>query len=232
MKVELCAASIEAIQIAKKFNIDRIELCQNLEQGGLTPSSGLIQHAFSKNVETHVLIRPRAGGFVYNEAEVDVMMSNIRQSKQLGVSGVVIGALTKEGDIDVITISSMLQEANGMQVTFHRAFDESNDYKKSIDLLIELGVHRILTSGLSMNVDEGFNTLQKMIEYANGRIEIMTGGGVNPTNVKKIIDNIKPDAVHFSGTENVLIDEDSLFSESVLKASESKIKNILKEANR
>lgn len=232
MRIELCAASIEAIQIAKEFNLDRIELCQNLEQGGLTPSSGLIEYALSKNVETHVLIRPRAGGFVYNQAEVDVMLNNIRQCKQLCVSGVVIGALTIEGDIDSDVVASLVHQAKGMQITFHRAFDESNDYKKSIDLLCELGFHRILTSGLSINVDEGFSTLQKIIEYTKGRIEIMIGGGVNTLNARKIVNGVQPDAIHFSGTEKVLLNEGSLFSDTILMPSRSKVEQILKEINR
>jgi len=232
MVIELCAASIEAVQIAKKFNFDRIELCQNLEQGGLTPSSGLIEYALEQNVETHVLIRPRAGGFMYNQAEVDVMIKDIQQCKRINASGVVIGALTEKGDIDTKIISSMLQQAKGMQITFHRAFDESNDYKKSIDVLCEFGFHRILTSGLSKNVDEGFVTLQEVKEYANGRIEIMTGGGVNSSNVKQIVNEIQPDAVHFSGTKKVLVDEDSLFSESILIPNESKVAEILKQINR
>ena len=115
----------------------------------------------------------------------------------------------------------------------HSAILSKGDASFNIDpFLVQQGLLKSTSGKQKKELSFSKNTLQKMIEYANGRIEIMTGGGVNPTNVKKIIDNIKPDAVHFSGTENVLIDEDSLFSESVLKASESKIKNILKEANR
>ena len=232
MEVELCAASIEAIQIAKKFNFDRIELCQNLEQGGLTPSFGLIEYALGLDVEVHVLIRPRAGGFVYNQDEVDVMLKDIIECKRLGVSGVVIGALTVENEVDIKIVSLMLQEAKGMQITFHRAFDETHDFKKSIDLLSELGFHRVLTSGLKKNVDKGFKTLKEMMVYANNRIEIMTGGGVNISNVKQILNKIRPDAVHFSGTEKVLIDKESMFSESILIPDESKIEMILNEINR
>ena len=101
IKIELCAASIEAIEIAKKLKIDRIELCQDLEQGGLTPSAGLIQYAISKDIETHVLIRPRAGGFHYSEQELEVILNDILIAKKLGAKGIVVGVLQASFEIEM-----------------------------------------------------------------------------------------------------------------------------------
>ena len=229
MKIELCAASTEAINFAKKHNFDRIELCQNLEQGGLTPSDGLIQYAIEKGVSTHVLIRVRPGGFVYNNEEVEVMLSDIKRCVQLGVDGVVIGALTVNGEIDTDIIEQMISCAKNLEVTFHRAFDECRNVERSITTLIELGFERILSSGTKANVEEGIDVLKEMKEFSNGRIEIMTGGGVSIDNVKRLMNKVDPDAIHFSGTKNQTIDEYSMFSESILVADEDKILAILAE---
>ncbi|MDG1147911.1 MAG: copper homeostasis protein CutC [Crocinitomicaceae bacterium] len=226
MKLELCAASIEAIQIAKELNFDRIELCQSLEQGGLTPSLGLVDYALAHGVETHVLIRPRPGGFVYSQGEIELMIRNIIACGELGAQGVVIGALNKRGEIDKESISLMIENAKGMEVTFHRAFDDTANYKKSLDVLIDLGVKRLLSSGLEVNVERGMENLREMVDYARGRIEIMTGGGVNLSNVSNIVKEVKPDAIHFSGTKKILLDEGSMFSETILKPDRERIRKV------
>ncbi|NRA12466.1 MAG: copper homeostasis protein CutC [Crocinitomicaceae bacterium] len=229
MKVELCAASIEAIQLAKKFNFSRIELCQNLEQGGITPSPGLIEYALAYGVETHVLIRPRPGGFKYNEDEIEIILRDIRECKAIGAQGVVIGALKEGGLINENAIALMMEQAQGMAVTFHRAFDDTFEFEQSLDSLIKLGVNRVLSSGLARNVDLGLPILTEMKSYAGNRIEIMPGGGVNASNIATIKKNVQPDAIHFSGTEKYLLDESSMFSETVLKVNEDKIQRLLNE---
>ena len=231
MKFELCAASIEAIQLAKEFNFDRIELCQDLEQGGLTPPYGLIEYAQAFGIETHVLIRPRPGGFSYSPDELEVMLREVINCKRVGVKGIVIGALTETGEIDREVLSEIMQKAETMEVTFHRAFDDSIDWMRSLDILIELGVTRVLSSGMANNVENGSPILKKMVDRAKGRIQIMTGGGVSAANVAKIVKEIQPDAVHFSGTVKFLLDEDSLFSESILKVDRGRIGRILAAAN-
>lgn len=223
MKLELCAASIEAIKIAKELSFDRIELCQNLEQGGITPSPGLIDYALAYGVETHVLIRPRPGGFIYNRDEIEIILRDILECKQLGAHGVVIGVLNEFGEIHKEAIALMIEKADGMEVTFHRAFDDTVNYKRSLDILIELGVKRLLTSGLGSNVERGMNNLIEMMNYAEGRIEIMPGGGVNLNNISRIADEVKPDAIHFSGTQKFLLDENSMFSETILKVNKQKV---------
>ena len=227
IKIELCAASIEAIEIARKLNIDRIELCQDLEQGGLTPSAGLIQYAISKDIETHVLIRPRAGGFHYSEMELEVILNDIIISKKLGVKGIVVGVLQANFELDISALQKIKAVSDGLELTFHRAFDESIDWKKSIDALVELGFNRILTSGFASNVEIGFENLKKMVEFAENQIEIMPGGGINAANIAKIINEISPKSIHFSGTVKSILDEDSLFSETILKVDEKRVLRIL-----
>jgi copper homeostasis protein len=197
MELELCAASIEAIQLAKKYNLSRIELCQNLEQGGITPSPGLIEYALAYGVETHVLIRHRPGGFQYNDDELEIMLRDIRECKVIGAQGVVIGALNERGLIDKKAVGLMIEQAQGMTVSFHRAFDDTFEFGKSLDTLIELGVNRVLSAGLARNVDLGLSILKEMKAYAGNRIQIMPGGGVNASNIAKIRDQVQPDAIHF-----------------------------------
>jgi copper homeostasis protein len=230
MKFELCAASLEAIRLARELNFDRIELCQNLEQGGITPYYGMIEYAIAYGIETHVLIRPRPGGFNYSEDEVEVMLREIINCKNMGAKGIVIGALTEGGDIDKMVLAEMMQKSKGMEVTFHRAFDDSIEWKKSMDTLIEFGVNRILSSGMARNVDIGLPILEQMIKHSNGRIQIMTGGGVSAANIGRIKNELVPDAIHFSGTIKYQQDEESLFSESMLKVDKARVQRILSAA--
>jgi copper homeostasis protein len=232
MKLELCAASIEAIQVAKTYGFDRIELCQTLEQGGITPSPGLIEYALAYGIETHVLIRPRPGGFQYSRDEIEIILRDIHECKSIGANGVVVGALDEKGLIDEDVLQLMVDHADGMEVTFHRAFDDTYEVEQSLNTLINAKVHRVLSSGLASNVELGMKNLKAMQEYANGRIEIMAGGGINASNIKRIADEVSPNAIHFSGTSKFMLDEDSLFSESVLKVDESKVKGMLDAVGR
>ena len=131
MKIELCAATVEAIKLAKECKVDRIELCQVLELGGVTPSPGIIEYAVAYGLETHVLIRPRPGGFIYTEEEKEIMLRNALECKELGASGVVVGVLNAFGDIDTGFLELVRSKVGGeMQITFHRAFDDiMNGYR-------------------------------------------------------------------------------------------------------
>lgn len=231
MKYELCAASLEAIRLARELNFDRIELCQNLEQGGITPYYGMIEYAIAYGIDTHVLIRPRPGGFHYSEDEKEVIIREIINCKEMGAKGVVIGALTEAGEIDKDILAEIMDKAKDMDVTFHRAFDDSIDWKKSMDVLIEFGVDRILSSGMARNVDIGMPILSEMIRYGAGRIEIMCGGGVSAANIGRMKKELNPAAIHFSGTIKFQQDEESLFSESVLKVDRARVQRILDAAN-
>ena len=227
MKIELCVASIEALQIVKDLRIDRIELCQNLEQGGMTPSHGFIEMALLNEIETHVLIRPRAAGFTYSEDEIQLMLSDIKDCRELGVKGIVVGALNLNKTIDRDAMLRMKEVAKDLEITCHRAFDDSFDWKNSMDVLIEAGINRILSSGLSSSVELGMPILTEMMKYAKSRIEIMVGGGVNLGNVQRILLDVQPDAIHFSGTSKLILDENSYFSETLLQIDKSKVEKLI-----
>lgn len=232
MKVELCAASLEAVKIAGELQFDRIELCQALEQGGLTPSPGMIEYALACGIETHVLIRPRPGGFFYNDDEIEVMLRDVRECREIGAHGVVIGALDNRSEINEKAVVKLVEQAKGMQVTFHRAFDDTSVYDRSIDTLIRLGVDRILSSGLCTNVEVGMPILKQMTRYASGQIEIMAGGGINMANLESLIREIEPDAVHFSATIKHQLDEESNFSETILKIDPTRAEKMLAMAKK
>lgn len=227
IQLELCAASVEALYLAKQHGFARIELCQNLEQGGLTPSAGLIQQALNLDLETHVLLRPRAGGFHYNQSEIEVIRQDIQFCKTLGVKGVVVGLLKANFELDKSLLEDIMQLAPELDWTFHRAFDESVDWKRSLDVLIELGFKRVLTSGFASKVELGMPILEQMCTHANERIEIMAGGGVNAGNIHKLAKLPHLRAIHFSATRKELLDEDSAFSETILKVNEARLQRIL-----
>jgi copper homeostasis protein len=118
-----------------------------------------------------------------------------------------------------------------MEVTFHRAFDDVIDWKKALDILMDLKINRLLSSGMARNVDQGLPILKEMIDYAKGSIEIMPGGGVNAGNIAKIKKILNVNSIHFSGTSKMDMDEDSFFSDSILKADREKIKRVLNALN-
>lgn len=228
MKIELCAASLEAIQIAAKYNFDRIELCQALEIGGLTPSMALQKMAFNLFPNIHVLIRCRSGNFVYSKLEKELMLKDIEESMELGAAGVVVGSLLEDFTLDIDFISTIRKKHPNLELTFHRAFDDLENPLDSLELLIDLGVNRVLTSGGKESVTEGISQIKECVSKSNGRIEIMIGGGINENNISAILDQIKPQAVHFSGTIPNDKKSNSLFEENILVLNENKVINILK----
>ncbi len=227
MVYEQCVSGIEGLAWAKRYSLDRIELCQNLEQGGTTPSTGMIQKALDLGLETHVLIRPRAGNFNYNTDELEVMKNDIQNCRLLGVNGIVVGVLNERNEVDSEALKTLVEEAKGMQLTFHRAFDDTTDWKEAIDEIIGLGFNRILTAGLTEKVDLGMDNLKSIMDHAAHRIEIMVGGGVDKENLMSIKEGIKPDAIHFSGTSYFSPNENSMFSNPRLEVDEKKIMGIL-----
>lgn len=199
MKIELCCPSINSAINAKAAGADRIELCQSLNCGGVTPSYGAIAHCTQKlKIRTHVLIRPREGNFCYNEAELDTIRQDILACKQLGAAAVVIGFLHPDGTVDRQTTEEMVKLAAPMEVTFHRAFDECTDWPTQLETIIASGCHRVLTSGCSKDAYEGRHNLQQMVKQANGRITILAGCGVTPHNVQEIIADSGVTEVHGS----------------------------------
>lgn len=184
---EACVGSYERAVYMAKRGADRIELCDNLQEGGTTPSYGTIKKAVSElDIPVMVMIRPRGGSFEYSQDEVEIMKEDIKTVKKLGAYGVVIGALT-ENKIDIDTTKELIEIAKPLSITFHMAFDEVDDKLHAIDELVELKVDRILTKGGKVNAEKGKDEIRSLVEYANNRISIMPGKGVNKENRDRIL---------------------------------------------
>lgn len=201
-KLEVCCADIESVWAAKEGGAHRIELCEALELDGLTPSEELIRQTIATGMPVQVLIRVREGNFVYSSEEVETMAASIRLAKELGAHGVVIGALTPEGQIDKPAIARMMEEAEGMSVTFHRAFDVCRDPLQALEEIIALGCHRLLTSGQQHSAFAGIPLLRQLTTQAAGRIIIMPGAGVNPQNAMHILTETGATEIHGSLRRN------------------------------
>ncbi len=185
MHLELVVESFEEAELAVRYAFHRVELCSALSVGGLTPSAGMIrQCAKYAQVEVHVLIRPRAGHFVYTADEVAVMMRDIREAAKQGARGVVIGALTADHHLDLVTCERMVIQAKnlGLETTCHRAFDFVKEPIDTLEQLISLGFDRLLTSGQKPTALEGIDTISALGRQSKGRIQIMAGSGVNEHN--------------------------------------------------
>ena len=202
--LEICAGSVESAIAARDGGAQRIELCAALEVGGVTPSAGLIAEARKiEGLVLNVIIRPRGGDFLYNEHEAAYMEQDIRTCRELGVDGVVIGALTAEGDIDTTLCGRLIKAANGMSVTFHRAFDMCRDPKEALGQLISLGCHRVLTSGQAATAEAGIQLLKELVQLAGERIIIMPGCGVNSGNAARILKETGATEIHASARKSV-----------------------------
>ena len=178
-----CSDSLDAAE-AQAGGAGRIELCEDLPSGGVTPSEMNIRNTLETvDIPVNVLVRPRSGNFVYNEDEIQETLGSIKLCKSLGVNGVVIGALKDDGSVDVDTMRRLIEAAKGMEITFHRAFDECSDPLKALEEIIGLGCDRLLTAGHATNVGEGAAMLKTLSEKAAGRIIILAGSGVRPGNI-------------------------------------------------
>lgn len=188
-QIEICANSAQSAMNAERGGANRIELCDNLWEGGTTPSMGTIEWC-KKNlsIPVFVLIRPRGGDFVYSDIEFDLMKRDILWAKTLGIHGVVSGVLKPDATIDRKRTAELIELAKPLAFTFHRAFDLTPNPIESLNILIELGVQRVLTSGLQENVDAGISTLEELFKLAGNKITILPGGGVNEHNILKLKD--------------------------------------------
>lgn len=193
---EACVGNYNEAISAFKRGANRIELCDNLMEDGTTPSVGTIKKTIKDvNIPVMVIIRPRGGNFEYSEDEVEIMLEDIGVCKEKGAYGVVIGALNgKEINMDVT--KKLVERAKPLSITFHMAFDEIEDKFKAIDQLVELGVDRILTKGGCENALAGRESLKKLVEYANDRIIIMPGKGVNKENRDYILEYTGAKEIH------------------------------------
>jgi copper homeostasis protein len=204
MRIEICVDSVEGALAAEAGGADRVELCDNLMEGGTTPSLGCIRLLKAQlGIGLHVMIRPRGGDFLYSDLELEVMREDIRLAKEAGADAVVFGCLSREGDIDVGRCKELLELARPMKVTFHRAFDMCRDASAGLDALMDLGVDWLLTSGQEATCLEGSETLAALVRQAAGRIGVMAGGGITPRNVRRIVELTGVTEVHLSARQGV-----------------------------
>ncbi len=181
-----CTDAAEAVE-AMKGGAGRIELCEDLPCGGVSPSRSSIEAALTAvNIPVNVLVRVRGGNFVYNEEEIEMMVKSVRMCRELGVNGVVVGALRNDESIDTEAVRRMVAEAEGLHVTFHRAFDECADPFAALEDIIDLGCDRLLTAGHASNVNVGEPMLKELNGRAAGRIIILAGSGVRPGNIARL----------------------------------------------
>lgn len=196
--LELCVEDMAGLNAAKAGGADRVELCSALVVGGLTPSAGFMQQAGASGVPAMALIRPRPGGFVYSETEIELMEADIQAARSFGLAGVVIGAANPDGTLQMETLKRLRKAAGALDVCLHRVFDLTPDPFAAIDQAVELGFSRILTSGQQRSVPEGLKLLVELGAYANGRVSIMPGGGITLRNVGEVIRSIGISEIHSS----------------------------------
>lgn len=205
--LEVCCGSWQSAVAAVEGGAERIELCQALSLDGLTPSLGLLRRLRERfpDLRIHVLIRAREGNFVYDKDEVSIMEEDIRAAVRAGASAIVCGALTADGEIDTTAMRRWIAAANGLPITFHRAFDMVKDPQRALEQLIDMGVKRVLTTGgllpggtVARTAEEGIPALQALVKQAAGRIIIMPGCGVNSLNARRIIEETRAREIHGS----------------------------------
>ncbi|SIQ28883.1 copper homeostasis protein [Alkalispirochaeta americana] len=184
VKVEVCLDSVESAVRAQVGGADRVELCDNLFEGGTTPSAGSIRVTRrSIDIGLQVIIRPRGGDFLYSPREFEVMREDVIMAREEGADGVVLGILTARGEVDQERNAELLELARPMNVTFHRAFDMVQDPFAALETIISLGFDRILSSGQEASVLEGASRLRDLVKRAGDRIIIMPGAGITPRNI-------------------------------------------------
>lgn len=199
MELEVIGFDLASCQTAQRQGADRIELCANPFEGGTTPSYGVIAAARSiTSIQLFPIIRPRGGDFLYTDREFEAMLTDIAGCSALGCDGVVIGMLTRDGQIDVSRCAELVGQAGSMAVTFHRAFDRVRDPLQALEAIIDLGCSKILTSGLRPTAELGRDMLKTLVEAAGDRVTIMAGSGVRSTNIVELAKFTGATAFHSS----------------------------------
>jgi copper homeostasis protein len=197
IKVEVAVETLKSALAAEAGGADRLELCLDLANGGLTPDDILVRNVLQQTrIPVFMMVRPRPGDFVYDADEVDDMVRTIEQLRAAGAHGFVTGALTSGQEIDMHAMRAFIDAAGGLPLTFHRAFDRLADREGAIDQLIQLGVQRVLTSGGAASALEGAEALRALVARAQNRLTILAGGGVREDNVAEVIRRSGVSEVH------------------------------------
>jgi copper homeostasis protein len=226
MKLEICASSYQSAKNAQEAGAHRIELCQELSVGGVTPSFGLLKQVIKHlKIPVFVLIRPRGGNFVYSDPEFEIMKTDIQLCKDEGCAGVVSGILNADKTIDLKRTKELIELSKPLQFTFHRAFDEVINPKKALEQLIYLGVERVLTSGQKASAIAGLEVLIDLNKQSKGRIVVLIGSGISAENAS-VFKAAGFKEIHASAS-SALKEEDSLFAMPLTYSDPIKIKAIL-----
>ncbi|UGT40752.1 copper homeostasis protein CutC [Nocardia yamanashiensis] len=190
VRVEIAVENLAGVRIADAAGASRVELGTGLSGGGLTPSAALIEAAVGAvtDTEVHVLIRPRTGDFRYAPEEIELIRTDIEWARRLGAHGVVFGVLDADGNVDRAANAELRAAADGMQATFHRAFDICTDPYSGFDTLLELGFTRLLTSGRQLSVLDGAPLIARLVNLAAGRIDVMACGGLRADNARRVLE--------------------------------------------
>jgi copper homeostasis protein len=199
MVVEICVDNLASVEACADGGADRIELCSGLVEGGTTPSIGFLRAArrvFPRQIMA--MLRPRGGDFVYSDGEFELMLEEIDFLRREGADGIVFGMLNPDGTIDAERARAIVERANGLDLTFHRAFDASLDLEESLETLIRLGIPRVLTSGGMPDVTLGRDRLAAMVKQAAGRISILPGGGIKAAMIGELLAATGVGEVHLS----------------------------------
>lgn len=204
IQIEICVDSVESAQAAEAGGANRVELCQNLFEGGTTPSAGLIRMVKSTvRIPVFVILRPRGADFCYSEAEFRVMCEDLKLAKELGADGIVTGILRPDGTVDRRRMQELVRLAGSLPMTFHRAFDVTRDPFEALETLIDLNITRVLTSGQERSVVEGLDVLVELVRRAKRRIIVVPGGGLTERNFEKIRKQSRASEFHLSASAPV-----------------------------
>lgn len=245
VSLEVCANSVASAVAAQEGGAIRVELCENLSEGGTTPSKGQILFARKLlHIKLYVLLRPRSGDFLYNDLEYNIMKSDLHYCIEAGCDGVVIGMLNADGSIDKKRCTELVTMARqwGLGVTFHRAFDMCADQFKALEEIIDMGCERILTSGGRSTAMEGASIIKNLVDKAASRIIIMPGSGVNENNVTDLVRYTGVKEVHSSAriripskmqyeNDHIMMGANAGNEYSLDVTGADRVKKILKNAN-
>ncbi len=204
--LEICVDTVAGLTTCLAAGIDRIELCAALDLGGLSPGIGLLQAAAQGTGRVHVMIRPRAGDFLWSPSELDLICAEIATVRAMGLAGVVIGAATATGELDVAALARMMQAAQGLSVTLHRVVDLLPDPVQAVAVAADLGMDRILTSGGAARAVDGAATLARMVQAAAGRVEVMAGSGITAALIPALARETGARSFHASASREGTID--------------------------
>lgn len=202
--IEICIDAVDSAIASERGGAQRVELCSDLPEGGVTPSAGLISTVRKKtSLKVQVMIRARGGDFIYSDDEFEVMKQDVLTAKSLGADAVVIGMLNPDGSVDVPRNRQLVELARPLSVTFHRAFDVAPNLLAALEDVISIGADRILTSGGEPSATKGIASLASLVKAAAGRITILAAGGINHINAREVVEKTGVSEVH-AGLRSVI----------------------------